>query len=94
MSAKRFATYLAKQQPSLVAFEACGRAHHWARRARDYGHEAVILPAKMVASFRQGHKTDGKDALAVGITAGQPEIKRVSIKSIEQQSLQSDLRVQ
>lgn len=93
MRAKRFGTYLAKQPRSLVAFEACGRSQHWARKAQEYGHDVLILPARIVAAFRQGHKTDVTDALAIGLCARQPAIKPTGIKSIEQQSVQSDLRV-
>lgn len=93
MRPKRFREYLAKQSRSLVAFEACGRAHHWARVANELGHEVVILPAKLVAGFRQGHKTDGKDALAIGMAARQPEIRAVAPMSLAQQALQSDQRV-
>ena len=93
MRASRFEHYLAKQKRSLVAFEACGRAQHWARKAQSYGHEAVLLPPKAVAAYRQGHKTDSNDALAIGIAAGQPTIKPAGIKTLEQQSLQTDLRV-
>ena len=89
----RFSEYLAKQPRSLVAFEACGRAHHWARMAKSLGHEAVILPTKRVASFRQGHKTDGKDALAIGMAARQPQIRAVAPMTLDQQALQSDQRV-
>lgn len=90
----RFSQWLVKQPRSLVAFEACARAHHWARQAILHGHEAIILPPKLVAGFRQGHKTDHNDALAIAVTARQPHIKTVGIASVEQQSLQSDLRVQ
>jgi len=92
--AASFEQYLSKQNPSVIAFEACGRAQHWARRAQHYGHQAMIIPPKVVAAFRQGHKTDYNDALAIGIAAKQPEIKTAGVKSLEQQSLQTDLRVQ
>ena len=93
IQAKRFGAYLAKQQRALVAFEACARAQHWSRTARSLGHEAVILPARMVASFRQGHKTDGTDALAIALAARQPSLRPAGIKTLEQQSVQTDLRV-
>ena len=93
MRPKRFSDYLAKQPRSLVAFEACGRAHHWSRVAKRLGHETVILPAKLVASFRQGHKTDGKDALAIGTAARKPQIRTVAPMTLDQQALQSDQRV-
>jgi len=85
----RFAEFLVKQKPSLVAFEACASAHYWARYAQEYGHQAKIVPAIAVAPFRQGHKTDKNDALAVAEAANRPNLKEAPLKSIEQQGLQS-----
>ena len=93
MNRKRFGQFLAKQQSSLVAFEACGGAHHWARQAQKFGHHVVIIPPRQVKPYRQGQKTDGNDALAVGIAARQPKLKTVGVKTLDQQSLQSDKRV-
>ena len=53
LSRKKFAEFLGKQKPSLVAFESCATAHYWARAAKRHGHEARIIPAKAVAPFRQ-----------------------------------------
>lgn len=86
--------WLARQKASLVAVEACGGAHHWARVARASGHQAAIIPPRQVTPYRQGHKTDAQDALAIGIAAQQAELKTVGIKSLEQQSLQTAKRVQ
>lgn len=85
----KFAEFLAKQKPGLVAFEACATAHHWARLAKNYGHQVKIIPAISVAPFRQGHKTDKNDALAVAEAANQPNIKIAPMKSIDHQSVQS-----
>ena len=92
LSRKKFAEFLGKQKPSLVAFESCATAHHWARAAERHGHEARIIPAKAVAPFRQGHKTDSNDALAVAEAARRPNIKEAPIKTVEQQGLQAILR--
>jgi transposase len=54
----------------------------------------VIIPPKQVTPYRQGQKTDGHDALAIGIAARQPKLKTVGVKSLDQQSVQSDKRVQ
>jgi transposase len=83
LSRRKFAEFLGKQQRSLVAFEACATAHYWARTAQRYGHEVRIIPAKAVAPFRQGHKTDSNDALAVAEAAGRPNIKEAPMKTIE-----------
>ena len=53
LTRRKFAEFLCKQKPSLVAFEACATSHHWARAAKRHGHEARIIPAKAVAPFRQ-----------------------------------------
>ena len=85
----KFAEFLGKQKPSLVAFESCASAHYWARAATRHGHEARIIPAKAVAPFRQGHKTDSNDALAVAEAARRPNIKEAPMKTAEQQGLQA-----
>jgi len=89
LTRKKFAEFLANHGPSLVAFEACASAHHWARQAQRHGHETTILPARAVAPFRQGHKTDQNDALAVAEAANRPNVKEAPLKSLEQQGLQA-----
>ncbi len=89
LSRKKFAEFLGKQKPSLIAFESCATAHYWARAAERHGHEARIIPAKAVAPFRQGHKTDSNDALAVAEAARRPNIKEAPMKTTEQQGLQA-----
>jgi transposase len=42
-----------------------------------------------VAPFRQGHKTDQNDALAVAEAANRPNIKVAPLKSIDQQAMQA-----
>ena len=89
LTRKKFAEFLIKQKPALVAFEACATAHYWSRVARRHGHQTKIIPALAVAPFRQGHKTDQNDALAVAEAARRPNIKEAPIKTIEQQSMQA-----
>jgi len=89
LTRKKFAEFLGKQKPSLVAFESCATAHYWARAAERHGHETRIIPAKAVAPFRQGHKTDSNDALAVAEAARRPNIKEAPMKTVEQQGLQA-----
>ena len=89
LTRRKFAEFLGKQKPSLVAFEACATSHHWARTAKRHGHFARIIPAKAVAPFRQGHKTDSNDALAVAEAARRPNIKEAPMKTIDQQGLQA-----
>ena len=89
LSRRKFAEFLSCQRRSLVAFEACATAHHWARVAQRHGHDVKIIPAKAVTPYRQGHKRDENDALAVAEAASRPSVKEAPLKTIEQQGLQA-----
>lgn len=82
----KVAEFFANRQPSLVALEACGGAHHWARTLLAMGHQVKLLPAKHVKAFLLRDKTDALDAQAIWVAAQQPHIKAVSVKSEQQQA--------
>lgn len=88
MSRRALLIWLAKQKPSLVAMEACGSAHYWAKKARSYGHEAMLISSRFVKRFLQGHKTDSNDVIAIATAARQPTVKPIQIKSDSQLELQ------
>jgi len=85
--------WLAKQPKSHVVIEACGSSHYWARYAQSAGHTAQLITPRSVTPFRQGHKTDKNDALAIAVASQQPNIKSVGIKTVDQQTLQSISRI-
>jgi transposase len=78
--------FFANRQPSLIALEACGGAHHWARTLLAMGHQVKLLPAKHVKAFLLRDKTDALDAQAIWVAAQQPHIKAVTVKSEQQQA--------
>lgn len=82
----RVAAFFANHERSLVAMEACGGAHHWARTLRHLGHEVKLLPAKHVRPFVLRDKTDARDAQAIWVAAQQPHIRAVPVKSEQQQA--------
>jgi len=69
--------------------EACGSAHHWARRLVAEGHTVRLLPAHYVKPYVGRSKTDRADAAALIEAARSSQILAVPIKSLEQQQLQS-----
>ena len=71
---------------SLIAIEACGGAHHWARELTALGHSVRLLHAKIVRPFVSGNKTDATDARAIWIAVQQPGVKFVGIKTAAQQA--------
>jgi transposase len=82
----KVAAFFANHERSVVALEACGGAHHWARTLRAIGHEVKLLPPKYVRAFVLRDKTDALDAQAIWVAARQPHIKEVPVKSEEQQA--------
>ena len=82
----KVAEFFANREPSLVALEACGGAHYWARTLLALGHQVKLLPPKHVRAFVLRDKTDALDAQAIWVAAQQPHIKEVPVKSDQQQA--------
>lgn len=85
--------FLSQQEPTLVVMEACYSANSWGRRIEKLGHEVRCIPAFVVKPFVIGHKNDANDALAIAEASLRPKIRFVSIKSVEQQDIQSLQRI-
>ncbi|MBL4942286.1 MAG: IS110 family transposase [Colwellia sp.] len=93
MTHHEFLIWLFKAKPTFIVFEACGTSNYWEQKAIEAGHKAELISAKLVATVRQNQKTDKNDALAIIQAAQLPEINFIKGKNIEQQQLQSVLRL-
>jgi len=82
----QFPVFMAKQEPCLVIFEACGSAHYWAREMEAFGHEVKLIAPHYARPFVKRQKNDAADAEAIVIAARQPEMRFVEAKTVEQQS--------
>ncbi len=78
--------YFANKAPCLVGIEACGGAHHWARKLKAQGHSVRLIHARAVRPFVTGNKTDATDARAIWLAIQQPGTKFVGMKTLEQQA--------
>ena len=78
--------HFANTAPCLIAIEACGGAHHWARELTALGHTVRLLHAKVVRPFVSGNKTDATDARAIWLAVQQPGVKFVGVKTASQQA--------
>ena len=67
--------------------EACGGAHHWARRLETFGHTVKLMAPQFVKPYVKSNKTDLADAEAICEAVNRPSMRFVSIKNIEQQSV-------
>lgn len=78
--------FFAAQPRCLVAMEACGSAHHWAREIARLGHEVKLIPPVYVKPFVKRQKNDAADAEAICEAATRPNMRFVTMKSEEQQA--------
>ncbi len=85
----RLREFMANLPACLVAMEACGSAHYWARLFRTYGHEVRLIAPQVVKPFVKSNKNDAVDAEAICEAAQRPTMRFVAVKTIEQQDLQA-----
>jgi transposase len=78
--------FFAGQGSCIVALEACGGAHHWARELQAMGHEVRLIPPAYVKPFVKRHKNDAIDAEAICEAAQRPGMRFVAVKSEAQQA--------
>ncbi|MCL2887557.1 MAG: IS110 family transposase, partial [Betaproteobacteria bacterium] len=82
----KFLEFFANRAPCLIGMEACGGAHHWARRLIAMGHQVRLLPARFVKAFNIRNKNDAADARAIWLAVQQPG-KAVAVKTEMQQAM-------
>lgn len=80
-------------EPCLVAMEACGSAHYWARELGALGHEVRLIAPQFVKPYVKGDKHDAHDAEAICEAASRPSMRFVPVKNAEQQAAQSVHRI-
>jgi transposase len=81
------AEFFANREAGVVAMEACGSAHYWARKLGGLGHEVKLIAAQFVRPFVKSNKTDAADAQAIWEAVQRPGMKFVAVKSEGQQSV-------
>lgn len=87
------ATFFANLAPCLIGMEACGGAHHWARKLQALGHDVRLMAPQFVKPYVKSNKNDAADAEAICEAVGRPSMRFVPIKNIEQQAVLSLHRV-
>lgn len=78
---------------ATLAMEACSTAHYWARTLLSMGFVVRLIPAQHVKVLVRGNKNDANDALAIAESVFRPQLHDVHIKSLEQQDIQTLLRI-
>lgn len=80
-------SWFARRECCVVAMEACGSAHYWARELSRLGHEVKLIAPKFVRAFVQANKTDAADAQAIWEASRSPSVRLVAVKSQTQQAV-------
>lgn len=81
--------FFAVRPAGRIALEACGGAHHWGRTLGPLGHQIDLLPPHQVRPFVSGNKDDAADARGIWLAAQHGDIRRVALKSSDQQAMLS-----
>lgn len=86
-------TYFAKLSPCLIGIEACSSSHYWARELQKLGHTVKLMAPQFVKPYVKGNKNDANDAEAICEAVARPNMRFVTIKTIEQQDIQAVHRI-
>ncbi len=93
LSRQHLCEFVANLPKCKIVMEACGSANHWARKFMMHEHDVKLISPQFVKPFVKGSKNDRNDAEAIVEAASRPHMRYVSPKTLEQQDMQSLLRL-
>ena len=73
--------FFASQPRCLVAMEACGGGHYWAREISSLGHQTRLIPPSYVKPFVKRQKNDAADAEAICEAVQRPTTRFIQPKA-------------
>ena len=79
--------FFANLTPCLIGMEACGSAHHWARKLEGLGHTVKLMAPQFVKPYVKTNKNDAADAEAICEAVTRPTMRFVPIKNGQQQAV-------
>ncbi len=83
---KEMVAFFEKLAPTVVAIEACGASHSWARLLRSFGHQVKLIAPQLVKPYVKRGKNDAADAEALCEAMSRPTMRFVPVKTAEQQA--------
>ena len=81
--------FFSNMDPCLIGMEACGSAHHWARKLQAAGHTVKLMAPQFVKPYVKSNKNDAADAAAICEAVSRPHMRFVPMKTAEQQAILS-----
>jgi transposase len=83
---KEMVAFFEKLAPTMIAIEACGGSHDWARLLQSFGHTVKMIPPQLVKPYVKRGKNDAADAEALCEAMSRPTMRFVPVKTAEQQA--------
>lgn len=84
---QQMAEFFVNLPPCLIGMEACGSAHHWARKLQSMGHTVRLMAPQFVKPYVKTNKNDAADAEAICEAVARPNMRFVPLKDVGQQSV-------
>ena len=85
---------LDKTEPDcVIGMEACASAHHWGRELQSRGYTVKLIPPQFVKPYVKSNKNDAADAEAICEAMSRPNMRFVTVKTVEQQDIQATHRI-
>ena len=78
--------FFTRLAPTVIAMEACGSSHHWARVLGALGHEVKLIAPQHVKPYVKRNKNDARDAEAGCEAMSRPTMGFVPVKTAGQQA--------
>lgn len=78
--------FFSKLEPTVVAIEACGGSHYWARTLGELGHEVRLIAPQHAKPYVRRNKNDAADAEALCEAVSRPRMLFVAARSAEEQA--------
>jgi transposase len=77
----------------VIGMEACATAHHWGRELQSRGYTVRLIPPQFVKPYVKSNKNDARDAEAICEAMSRPNMRFVTVKTVDQQDIQATHRV-
>ncbi len=85
---------LDKTEPGcVIGMEACASAHHWGRELQSRGYTVKLIPPQFVKPYVKSNKNDARDAEAICEAMSRPNMRFVTVKTVDQQDIQATHRI-
>lgn len=78
--------FFSKLPATVIAIEACGGSHHWARLLSSFGHEVKLIAPQLSKPYVKRGKNDAADAEALCEAMSRPTMRFVPVKTADQQA--------